>query len=54
MAIPLVTYECENWTLNRIDRRRIETAEITFLRLLAGYSILDKEKRTKKKKGIQK
>ena len=45
MAVPVVTYGCENWTLNRIclDRRRIGTAEMKFLRPLASYSISDKK-----------
>ena len=46
MAVPLVTYDCENyWTLNRIDRRRIETDEMKYLKPLAGKSILDKKEK---------
>jgi hypothetical protein len=32
MAVPVLLYGCENWTLNRVDRRNIETAEMKFLR----------------------
>ena len=43
MAVPTLTYMCENWTINRSYRRRIETAEMKFLRSVAGYTILDKK-----------
>lgn len=43
MAVPMLTYACENWTLNRSDRRKIETAEMKFLRSVAGYTLLDKK-----------
>jgi hypothetical protein len=32
MAVPALKYNCENWTLKRADRRKIEAAEIKFLR----------------------
>lgn len=41
MAVPMLTYGCENWTVNRSDRRKIEAAEMRFLRPLAGYTLLD-------------
>jgi hypothetical protein len=34
-------YNCENWTLNKTDRRKIETAEMNFLRSLAAYTLMD-------------
>jgi hypothetical protein len=34
------TYESENWTMNRSDKRKIESAEMRFLRPGAGYSFL--------------
>ena len=43
MAFPMLTYACENWTLNRSDRRKIETAEMKFLRSVAGYTLFDKK-----------
>jgi hypothetical protein len=42
MAVPVLLYGCENWELNRVDRRKIETAEIKFLRQVAGYTLRDK------------
>ena len=42
-AVLMLTYACENWTLNRSNRRRIETAEMKFLRSVAGYTLYDKE-----------
>jgi hypothetical protein len=38
MAVPTLLYECETWVLNRSDKRKIETAEMRFLRLDAGYT----------------
>jgi hypothetical protein len=38
MAVPTLLYGCETWALNRGDKRKIETAEITFLRHTAGYT----------------
>ena len=43
MAVPTSTYACENLTLNRSDKRKIETAEMKFLRSVAGYTLLDKK-----------
>ncbi|PSN48599.1 hypothetical protein C0J52_22220 [Blattella germanica] len=42
MAVPIFTYGSENWPMNREDRRTIETAEIKFLRYLAGYYLTDR------------
>jgi hypothetical protein len=39
-------YGSENWPLNRSDKRRIEAAEMKFLRPLAGYTLWDKKKRS--------
>ena len=33
----------ENWSLNRSDKRKIEAAEIRFLRPMAGYTLWDKK-----------
>ena len=41
MAVPILTYGSENWPMNRKDRRTIETAEMKFLRYVAGYSLTD-------------
>ena len=41
LAVPLLTYSSENWALNRPGRRRIETAEIRFLRRVSGHTLRD-------------
>ena len=33
----------ENWSLNRSDKKKIEAAEMGFLRPMAGYSLRDKK-----------
>ena len=37
-------YGSENCSLNRSDKRRIEAAEMRFLRSMAGYTLLDKKR----------
>jgi hypothetical protein len=37
MAVP--TYSCETWTLTKIWMQKIETAEMKFLRNVAGYTV---------------
>jgi hypothetical protein len=32
MAVPVLMYSSENWSLNRLDKRKIEAAEMRFLR----------------------
>ena len=44
MAVPVVMYGSENWSLNRSDKRKIEAAEMRFLRPTAGYTLLNKKK----------
>ena len=46
MAVPVLMYSSENWSLNRSDKREIEAAEMRFLRPIAGYTLLDKKKRS--------
>jgi hypothetical protein len=41
MAAPVLLYGCENWALNRVDRRKTQTAEMKFLRRVAGYTLRD-------------
>ena len=36
MAVPALMYGSENWSLNRSDKRKIEAAEMRFLRPMAG------------------
>ena len=44
MAVPVVMYGSENWSLNRSDERKIEAAEMRFLRPMAGYTLWDKKR----------
>ncbi|PSN30890.1 hypothetical protein C0J52_26967 [Blattella germanica] len=41
MAIPILLYGSETWTLTSNQLRRIETAEMKLLRPLAGYTLYD-------------
>ena len=43
MAVPLLTYGSENWSLNRSDKRKIEAAEMV---PMAGYTLWDKKRST--------
>ena len=38
MAVPVLMYGSENWSLNRSDKRKIEAAEMRFLRLMALWN----------------
>ena len=44
MAVPVLMYGSENWSLNRSDKRKIEAAEMRFLRSMTGYTLWDKKK----------
>jgi hypothetical protein len=41
MATPVLLYGSENWALNRADKKRIEMAEMKFLRKVAGHTLQD-------------
>ena len=43
MAVPVLMYGSDNWPLNRSTKRKIEAAEMRFLRPMAGYTLLDKK-----------
>ena len=43
MAVPVLMYGNENWSLNRSDKRKIEVAKMRFLRPMAGYTVWDKK-----------
>jgi hypothetical protein len=43
MAVPMLTYASENWKINRSYKRKIESAEMKFLRLVAGCTLLDQK-----------
>ena len=44
MTVPVLMCDSENWTLNRSVMRKIEAAEIRFLRPTAGYTLWDKKR----------
>ena len=46
MTVPVLMYGSENWSLNRSDKRKIEAAEMRFLRPMAGYTLWDKKEVT--------
>jgi hypothetical protein len=45
----MLTYESENWTVNRSDKKKIESAEMKFLRSAAGCTLLDQKWSTDKR-----
>jgi hypothetical protein len=46
MAVPMLSYVSENWTINRSDKKKIESAEMKFLHSVAGYTLLDQKRST--------
>jgi hypothetical protein len=46
MAVPMLTYASKNWSVNRSDRKKIESAEMKFLHSVAGYAVLDQNQGT--------
>ena len=44
MAVPVLMYGSENWSLNRLDKEKIEAAEMRFLRPMEGYTHWDKNR----------
>jgi hypothetical protein len=46
MAVLMLTYGSENWTINRSDKKKIESAEMKLLRSVAGYTVLDQKRST--------
>ena len=44
MYAPIILYGSEFWTLTKEDERKIEAAEMIFLRSVAGYTKLDKKR----------
>jgi hypothetical protein len=45
-AVHMLTYASETWTINRSDKKKIESAEMIFLRSVAGYTLLDQKRST--------
>jgi hypothetical protein len=46
MAVPMLTHASKNWTINRSDKKKTESAEMKFLRSVAGYTLLDQKRST--------
>jgi hypothetical protein len=46
MAVSMLTYASENWTINRSDKNKKESAEMKFLRSVAGCTLLDQNRST--------
>ena len=44
MAVLVLMYGSENWSLNRSEKKEIEAAKMRFLRPMAGYTLFDKKK----------
>jgi hypothetical protein len=44
VAVSVPVYGIENWVLNRSESRKIETAEIGFLRCVSGCTLTDNTK----------
>ena len=44
MAVPVLMYGSENWSLNRSDKGKIEAAEMRFLRPTAEHTLWDKKR----------
>jgi hypothetical protein len=53
MEVPVLLYGCENWALNRVDRRKIETAEMKCLRRVAGFTLRDEVRNTATREELQ-
>ena len=45
MPVPVLMHGGENWPLNWSDERKIEAAEMRFLRPMAGYTPSDKKQK---------
>lgn len=46
LAIPMLTYGSEVWALRKTDKRRLEAAEMRFMRQTAGVTLRDKKRST--------
>jgi hypothetical protein len=46
MAVPMLTYASESWTINRSDKKKIQSVEMKFLRSVAGCTLLDQKRST--------
>ena len=44
MSVPAITYGSETWIINKSDKRKIQSAEMRFLRSVAGYRLTDRKR----------
>jgi hypothetical protein len=51
--LPILTYSSENWTIDRPDERKLEKAEMRFLRPVARHTVLDQKRNTGISSGIK-
>ena len=42
LAVPTLTYGCENWPMKTSDKRRITSAEMRFMRRTTGVTLNDR------------
>ena len=42
MAIPVLKYGSQTWTITGAEKQRIQTAEMNFLRYMSGYRLRDR------------
>jgi hypothetical protein len=38
LAVPVLTYGCQNWVVKRLDRHKVAAPETTFLRPISRHS----------------
>jgi hypothetical protein len=53
VIVPTLNYASENWTINLSDKKKIESAEMKFLRSVAGYTLLDQKRSTDVRKELK-
>ena len=53
MTVTLVTYCSETWTMRQRHRARIQSAEMRFLRSIAGYTRQDRKTNTSIRQQLQ-
>ena len=53
LALPVLLYGSESWTIKARDARRITAAEMKYMRITAGYTWTDHKTNTQIAKGIK-
>lgn len=46
ISIPTITYGSETWTITKENQRRLQSAEMKFLRAIGGYTRMDRKRNT--------